>query len=219
MTPQGVTPQGVTPTDGGDLGPTPARDDLAAPLPPDAASWLEAALAEAAAVRGADEDHAAAWELRFAAAGRHCGPDLAGSVRARLLAAAGAGPVTLTRLYRSGTATERLAVLSALPDRIPGPEALPLVEDALRTNDTRLIAAAVGPYAAAHLDAHAWRHAILKCLFTGVPLGAVAGLARRARADAELARMLADFAAERTAAGRPVPADLHHASHLTGEES
>ena len=29
----------------------------------------------------------------------------------------------------------------------------PLVEDALRTNDTRLVAAAVGPYAAAHLDA------------------------------------------------------------------
>ncbi|RDG37462.1 sugar phosphate isomerase [Streptomyces corynorhini] len=188
-------------------------------LPADAASWLDAALAEATAGRGADADDTASWELRFAAAGRHCGPDLAGPARALLLAAADARPVTLTRLYRRGTATERLAVLTALPDRVPGPEALPLTEDALRTNDTRLVAAAVGPYAAAHLDAHAWRHAVLKCLFTGVPLGAVADLERRAHGDAELARMLADFAAERTAAGRPVPADLHHASHLTGEES
>ena len=35
-------------------------------------------------------------------------------------------------------------------------------------------------------------------------------LARRARGDAELARMLRDFAHERTAAGRSVPEDLHH---------
>jgi hypothetical protein len=57
---------------------------------------------------------------------------------------------------------------------------------------------------------------VLKCLFTGVPLDAIAGLARRARGDAELARMLGDFAHERTAAGRPVPADLHRALDLTG---
>ncbi|MFF5563684.1 EboA domain-containing protein [Streptomyces sp. NPDC012623] len=214
-----MTPKRLPPTGGGDRGTPPAREEPAAPPPPDAVAWLDTALAEAAAGRGADDGRAAAWELRFAAAGRHCGPEQAGPARARLLAAADAGTATLTRLYRGGTATERLAVLNALPERVPGPEALPLVEDALRTNDTRLIAAAVGPYAAAHLDAHAWRHAILKCLFTGVPLGAVAGLERRARGDAELARMLADFAAERTAAGRPVPADLHHASHLTGEES
>ena len=98
---------------------------------------------------------------------------------------------------------------------MPGPDALPIVEDALRTNDTRLVAAALGPYAARHLDDHNWRHAILKCLFTGVPVDAVAGLPMRARADAELARMLADYADERTAAGRPVPDDLHHVLALT----
>ncbi|MGE6735924.1 EboA domain-containing protein, partial [Streptomyces sp. NPDC059900] len=85
----------------------------------------------------------------------------------------------------------------------------PLVEDALRTNDTRLVAAAVGPYAARHLPPHDWRHAVLKCLFTGVPLDAVCELDRRAHADAELARMLDDYAGERTAAGRTVPGDLH----------
>ncbi|MFJ2112144.1 EboA domain-containing protein, partial [Streptomyces sp. NPDC087850] len=159
------------------------------------------------------------WELRFAAAGRHCGPGHADSVRVLLLREAGAGLTTLTRLYQRGTAAERRAVLLALERCVPGPEALPLVEDALRTNDTRLVAAALGPYAAAHLGAHAWRHAVLKCLFTGVPTDAVGGLERRARGDAELARMLADFAAERTAAGRSVPADLHRVIHLTGEES
>ena len=52
----------------------------------------------------------------------------------------------------------------------------------------------------------AWRQGVLKCLFTGVPLAAVDGLDRRA--DAELARMVAGYAAERRAAGRPVPADV-----------
>lgn len=121
----------------------------------------------------------------------------------------------MTRLYEQGTAAERRAVLLTLHRLDLGPTALPLVEDALRTNDTRLIAAAVGPYAAAHLDLHQWRHAILKCLFTGVPVDAVDGLARRARGDAELARMLGDFAAERTAAGRTVPYDLSRVLALT----
>ena len=98
---------------------------------------------------------------------------------------------------------------------VPGPDALPIVEDALRTNDTRLVTAAVGPYAARHLDAHNWRDAVLKCLFTGVPLDAVAELPRRARADFALARMLGDYADERSAAGRPVPEDLYRVLALT----
>ncbi|RAJ69121.1 hypothetical protein K378_02011 [Streptomyces sp. Amel2xB2] len=175
-------------------------------------TWLSDALAEAARA-----PRQAAWELYFASAGRHCGRTSACDVRVLLLHAAGAGEETLTRLYRQGTASERAAVLRALPHLPTGatPRALPLVEDALRANDTTLVAAAVGPYAAAWLDPHAWRHAVLKCLFTGVPLDAVSGLARRARGDAELARMLRDFARERTAAGRPVPADLDRALALT----
>ncbi|NYV76802.1 EboA domain-containing protein, partial [Streptomyces sp. UH6] len=114
-----------------------------------------------------------------------------------------------------GTAAERRAVLRALPHLIDGDQALDLVEDALRTNDTRLVAAALGPYGARHLPAHAWRHAVLKCLFTGVPVDAVARLAERARGDGELARMLGDFAAERGAAGRTVPPDLYRVLALT----
>ncbi|MFD4828769.1 EboA domain-containing protein [Streptomyces uncialis] len=170
---------------------------------------------------------AARWESLFAQAGRRCGHEHADAVRVLLLRAAHPGPDTLTRLYGQGTAAERRAVLLALPALVPGPAALPLVRDALRTNDTRLVAAAVGPYAAVHLDAHEWRHAVLKCLFTGVPVTAVAALAERARGDTELARMLDDQARERTAAGRPVPDDLRYtltltaprAATATGEES
>ncbi|WP_381792274.1 EboA domain-containing protein [Streptomyces niveus] len=201
-------------------------DGFDGPLDAKAVAWLDQALAEAAesaesAESGSVPDNVAVprWELRFAAAGRHCGQENADTARTLLLRRAAADIDTLTRLYRRGTAAERRAVLLALPHLVPGPEALPLVEDALRTNDTTIVEAAVGPYAADHLDPHAWRHAVLKCLFTGVPVAAVADAAHRAEGDTELARMLTDFASERTAAGRSVPADLHRVLNMTGEES
>jgi hypothetical protein len=203
---------------------TQTRKELDAQLPDAARAWLDEALSEAAHAaetpQAAPSPYAApAWELRFASAGRHCGQDHADAVRTLLLAEARADSATLTRLYHQGTAAERRAVLLALHPLVGSPETLPLVEDALRTNDTRLVAAAVGPYAAAHLDPHSWRHAVLKCLFTGVPVDAVAGLRNRAAGDGELARMLADYAAERTAAGRDVPPDLNRVLTLTGEQS
>ncbi|GAA2511725.1 EboA domain-containing protein [Streptomyces gobitricini] len=199
---------------------TTTRDELAGRLGAAARTWLDEALTEAAHAADTPSDPtgpylSASWELRFASAGRHCGPEHADSVRILLLHQARAGTDTLTRLYQHGTAAERRAVLLALLSLVPGPEALPLVADALRTNDTRLVAAAVGPYAATHLDQHSWRHAVLKCLFTGVPVEAVADLPRRARGDTALARMLADYADERSAAGRPLPADLPRVLTLT----
>ncbi|MFE9675083.1 EboA domain-containing protein [Streptomyces sp. NPDC006259] len=190
------------------------RHRLESELPEPARAWFLKALDEAAAHPGT-HGPVSTWELRLAEAGRRCGRRHADAVRMLILRAARADPAALCRVYFQGTADERRAVLRALPYLVSGPDALPLVEDALRTNDTRLLAAAVGPYAARHLDAHGWRHAVLKCLFTGVPVDAVADLAGRARADAELARMLADHAAERTAAGRPVPSDLHRVLALT----
>ncbi|WP_405764388.1 EboA domain-containing protein [Streptomyces sp. NBC_00080] len=216
------------------------REELSARLGSEAAAWLDAALADARAAAPPDQDPAEppardtaspdspapeppardatsrrsvpAWELRFAAAGRVCaGPEAAEAARVLLLRTARPSAAAVARLYDHGSGAERRAVLLALPHLPLTPaQGVALVEDALRANDTRLVAAAVGPYAAAHLPAHAWRHAVLKCLFTQVPLAAVAGLTDRARGDGELARMLADFAAERTAAARPVPDDLHH---------
>lgn len=209
---------------------TPTREVLHRRLGDTAGDWLDAALTEARAAHGGatgDDSPTTpsclpAWERHFASAGRHCGQEHADGARVLLLREARADAATLTRLYRQGTAAERRAVLLSLPHLEPAPaDGVPLVEDALRTNDTRLVAAAVGPYAAAHLDPHTWRHALLKCLFTGVPVDAAARLEQRAHGDAELARMLGDYAAERTAAGRPVPADLHRVLALTSrtEES
>jgi hypothetical protein len=116
------------------------------------------------------------------------------------------------RVYEQGDPAERRAVLLALPaldapgrSNAIGDGALPIVRDALRTNDTRLVAAALGPYAATYLDDDAWRQGVLKVIFMGIPIGQVAGLAERS--DAELARMVRDFAAEREAAGRVIPPD------------
>jgi hypothetical protein len=79
-----------------------------------------------------------------------------------------------------------------------------LLRDALRTNDPRLVAAALGP-CAGHLDQAAWRQGVLKVVFMGVPLAAVHRLGERA--DGELAAMLAGLAEERAAAGRELAGD------------
>ncbi|MEO7270300.1 MAG: EboA domain-containing protein [Knoellia sp.] len=118
-----------------------------------------------------------------------------------------------TLLYRRGDNDEKLAVLAALPalDRATGARPaigdalLPIVRDALRTNDTRLVGRALGSYAAAHLDDAAWRQGVVKAIFTGISLDTVANLDRRT--DDELRRMVSDFIDERRAAGREVPAD------------
>lgn len=132
---------------------------------------------------------------------------------------------TLDELYRRGDTAERRGVLrglDALTRRaasdapvargeavLPAPIAAvgtELAADALRANDAGLVAAAVGPFGARHLDQHTWRHAVVKLVFLRISLDAVVGLAERR--DAELARMARDLAAERRAAGRDVPADL-----------
>jgi len=99
----------------------------------------------------------------------------------------------VSRVYEHGDPAERRAVLLALP-------ALDAPDRTARIGD-----AALGPYAATQLDDDAWRQAVLKVIFMGIPVSQVSGLDRRS--DAELARMVRDFAAEREAAGRVVPPD------------
>ncbi|MBU7600627.1 EboA domain-containing protein [Streptomyces sp. P38-E01] len=169
-----------------------------------AQDWLKRALAEPDRL-----------EISFAAAKRACGAPHAVRVRVALLAEHRPPAARLAELYRRGNAAERLAVLEALPELAPDTDGSELVHDALRTNDPRLVAAALGPYGACCLAPHDWRQAVLKCLFVGIPLAEVHDLAPRAAGDDELARMLRDFAAERTAAGRTVPEDLHHLLELT----
>lgn len=173
-------------------------------------AWLSGALA------AVSEDPAAIARL-FPAAGRRCGrgelPGVPGwsvddAVRVLLLAALPATGAELAdrvaELYRYGDAAEKRAVLRALPWLPIGAAGVPLLADATRTNDPRLLATALGRYAR-HLDPAAWRQAVLKCVFLGVPLAVVHDLP--GRADPTLTRMLADLAAERRAAGRELPAD------------
>jgi hypothetical protein len=112
----------------------------------------------------------------------------------------------LADLYRFGDAAERRGLLRALPYLPVGDRAMGVVDDAIRTNDTRLVAAALGPYATEHLDDAAYDQAVLKCVFIGVPIAPLDGLP--ARATAETARMLAAFVHERVAAGRDIPAEV-----------
>lgn len=143
----------------------------------------------------------------------------------------------LEDLYRFGDAAERRAVLRSLALLPPGdatsaPQVedvgVKLVEDAIRSNDPRLIAAALGPYALDRLNEDAFNQAVLKCVFVGVPLAALGGsgfgqpgapgaqsgsggdgLERLAgRATPSLSRMLAGYVLERVAAGRDVPTDV-----------
>lgn len=182
---------------------------------PDGLAWLHGATdrvaADPAAIRtrfpmagrkvgrepldpGADPDDVYAWTV-----------DDAG--RTLLLAALGDRVTAeLDELYRYGDAAERRGLLRALPYLPLGDRALHLVDDAIRTNDTRLIAAALGPYATAHLDPAAYDQAVLKCVFVGVPIAPLHGLPERGTPDG--ARMLAAFVHERVAAGRDVPGEV-----------
>jgi hypothetical protein len=62
------------------------------------------------------------------------------------------------------------------------------------------------PYPAAHFPEPAFNQLVLKAYFIGVPVLRILGLDRRK--TPELRRMAADYASERRAAGRSVPADI-----------
>lgn len=117
----------------------------------------------------------------------------------------------LGELYRFGDDAERRGVLRGLNAAATPAEpviatGLELVADALRTNDPRLVAAALGAFSGRHIDQYGWRHGVLKAVFMGVPLTAVSDVDRRG--DAELARMAAALIAERRAAGRAINTDI-----------
>ncbi|GAA0462291.1 hypothetical protein Ade02nite_28780 [Paractinoplanes deccanensis] len=157
--------------------------------------------------RAADDPGAVA--ALFPAAGRRYGrgpltDGWTADEAARALLLAFLPPEQVADVYRYGDTAEKLAVLKALPLLPIGDAGVPLLEDALRTNDTRLVAAALGPYSD-RLGQEAWRQAVLKCVFMGVPLKSVHRLTERA--DDQLGAMLRAFALERHAAGRDMPPD------------
>lgn len=114
----------------------------------------------------------------------------------------------LASCYEQGDAAEQTSWLRGLA-LLPDPQRwLPWAVDACRTNIQPLFQsiACENPFPAAHFPERSFNQMILKALFNNVALARVAGLP--ARRNAELARMAADYAAERRAAGRSVPDDI-----------
>jgi hypothetical protein len=117
-------------------------------------------------------------------------------------------PQRFRMLCSTADVAELVALYRGLP-LYPDPASLePQVGEGLRSNMRSVFEAIAhrNPYPRAHFDEHRWNHMVLKALFIGSPLEPILGLDERA--NPELARILCDFAHERWAAGRPVPAEL-----------
>jgi hypothetical protein len=111
-------------------------------------------------------------------------------------------------LCQTADVAEAIALYRGL-SLYPDPQGLePQVGEGLRSNMRSVFEAIAhrNPYPAMVFDAHRWNHMVLKALFVGSRLAPIHGL--DARANAELARIMRDFAHERWAAGRPVPFEI-----------
>lgn len=118
-----------------------------------------------------------------------------------------------TSCYERGDAREQQSWLKAL-SLLPYPERfLASALDACRTNITPVFEAIAceNAYPVRHFPALHFNQLVLRSMFLGVALERIVG--RASRLNPTLTQMVQDFAAERRAAGRPVPADLPLALH------
>jgi hypothetical protein len=118
-----------------------------------------------------------------------------------------------TACFENGDASEQQSWLRVLGLMPQGPRLVSLAIDACRSHIQPLFEsiACENPYPSEYFSAGQFNQLVLKAMFTGVRLDRIAGLARRLNPD--LSRMARDYAAERRAAGRSVPADLALALH------
>ena len=191
---------------------------------PAGVAWLDDALASLGA-GGSDRPLFTLFAAAPRQVGRHELPELqpAPDIRlhgwtrdqaARLLLLLGRRPrdesflQALDSLFAAADLTELVCLYQSLPW-------LPLAErhvaraaEGVRSNMLPVFRAiAVGnPYPQRWFDDGAWNQMVLKALFVGCSLHAITGL--DSRANPALARMLVDYARERRAAGRVVPAEL-----------
>lgn len=117
-------------------------------------------------------------------------------------------PAFVLRLYEAGEIGEQeslLRTLVLLPDPARFTETGVL---ACRTNAKSVFEAIAcdNPFPAAYFSELAFNQLAMKAVFIEAPVGRIEGLAMRR--NPELARMARDYASERRAAGRPVPADV-----------
>ena len=159
----------------------------------------------------------------FTAAYRH--GEAAESVRRALLCDASRAlePARFERLiqacWRRGDVAERCAVLRALPDLADPARHLPIASSGVRTNVLPIFEAiaAENRYPAAHFSDDQLNQMVIKAIFLGVRVDRIVDLDRRK--SPTLARMAADFASERRAAGRPVPPDAISLANHSSERA
>ncbi|KAB2942020.1 MAG: EboA domain-containing protein [Hyphomicrobium sp.] len=114
----------------------------------------------------------------------------------------------LDGLVRSGEISEQIALLRGLP-LYPAPEqVLPTASEGVRSAMQPVFEAVAhkSPYPAEQFSEAMWNQLVVKALFVGSRLAPIQGL--DARRNADLARMLVDYAHERWAAGRTVSPEL-----------
>lgn len=115
--------------------------------------------------------------------------------------------------FEQGDAREQQSWLKAIA---LWPEAKALLPDAIEACRTNIIPvfealACENPYPATYFPERNFNQVVLKAMFNAIALSRIAGL--RSRLNPDLSRMARDYAAERTAAGRSVPADIDLALH------
>jgi hypothetical protein len=201
-------------------------------LPGDAANWLQA---QAGVVAGAESDRAVflAISLVYRRIGKDdlalSAADVAAAEKARpgwrpagwsldqaarifLVLAAGGSPARfaerLEQLFATADVGELIAFYRGLPLYPEQARYIERAGEGLRTNMKAVFEAVAhkNPYPAEQFDEHRWNQMVVKALFIGSSLHPIEGIERRWNAD--LTRMLCDYAHERWAAGRPVSYEL-----------
>lgn len=133
------------------------------------------------------------------------------AARILLLASCGNGSdrtKQIARLLRHADVSEQLAIFRGLP-LYPDDNTLSnAIGEGLRSNMSIVFTAIAhnNPTPANTFDEHRFNHMVLKALFIDVPLHPIVGLSERN--NAELTRMLLDYASERNAANRVVSWEL-----------
>jgi hypothetical protein len=124
----------------------------------------------------------------------------------------------LAACYARADNRERQAVLRVLPLLPDARRFLALAVDACRSSVQTVFEAIAceNPFPAREFADASFHQMVLKSMFNGVALRRIVGLERRR--SPELARMATDYAAERRAAGRAVPADIDLVLSGTGGE-
>src|SRR5258708_10147588 len=114
----------------------------------------------------------------------------------------------IENLFAAAEMNELVALYSALPILAYPEEWRKRCAEGIRSNIATVLEAIIhrNPYPAAWLDEPAWNQLVVKAFFTDKKISLIIGLEQRANRN--LANILADYARERQAAGRPVNPQL-----------